>query len=156
VSSVTWHPTTNKFVRLLAPIVIAVVLGPLIAGLAVSLFEVAPTISDVLSGAGSSPFADLPGLIVLYIMFAYIVGSVIALLAGILVSIWMIWRPPSAIVVTAAAAIATAAYLGVGALGVLGPVEQTNARMNFLFTLVFAVIAANGCWLLTRRFARTT
>jgi hypothetical protein len=146
---------TNKIVRLLMPIVIAVVLGPLVAGLAVCLFALA-NITTAFGGPGWLSIADLQGLFVSYIMFAYIVGSVIALLAGILVSIWMIWRPPSAIVVTAAAAIATAAYLGVGALGVLGPVEQTNARMNFLFTSVFAVIAANGCWLLTRRFARTT
>jgi hypothetical protein len=39
--------------------------------------------------------------------------------------------------------------MGIGALGVLWPVDS-----SFLFTLVFAVIAANGCWLLMRRFAR--
>jgi hypothetical protein len=67
----------------------------------------------------------------------------------------MIWYPPSAIVATGAAVIATAAYMGIGALGFLGPVEWTNAHNNFLFALVLAVIAANVCWLLMRRFART-
>ena len=53
-----------------------------------------------------------------------------------------------------AAVVATGVYMGVGALGYLGPVEFNNARNNFLFTLALAVIAAFGCWLLTRRFAR--
>ena len=95
--------------------------------------------------------SDLKDLSVFYIIFAYVIGSAIALLAGILVSIWMIWYPPSAIVVTAAAVIATVVYMEIGARGALWPVDS-----SFLFTLVFAVIAANVCWLLTRRFARTT
>jgi hypothetical protein len=70
------------------------------------------------------------------------------------VSIWMIWRSPSAIVAIAAAMIATVGYLGVGTLGFLGLVEWSNARSNFLFTLVLAVIAADGCWLLTHCFVK--
>jgi energy-converting hydrogenase Eha subunit F len=137
---------TKKIVRLLAPIVIAVVLGPLIAGLAVTLFAV---VHSLLYDTGGLSLADLKELAVFYIIFAYVIGGAIALLAGILVSIWMIWYPPCAIVATAAAVIATIVYMGIGALGVLGPVDS-----SFLFTLVFAVIAANGCWLLMRRFAR--
>jgi hypothetical protein len=83
-------------------------------------------------------------------------GGAIALLAGILAALWMISRPPSLIVVVAAAMIATAVYLGLGALGLLGPVEFTNARGNFLPIFALAVIAATGCWLLTRRFAKTS
>jgi hypothetical protein len=146
---------TNRFVRLLMPIVIAVVLGPLIAGLAVCLFAFA-NISSAFGGVGWLSIADLPGLSFSYIVFAYRIGGAIALLAGILVSTWMIWRPPSATVVTAAAVIATAAYMGIGALGLLGLAEQTNARSNFLFTLALAVIAANVCWLVIRGVARTT
>jgi hypothetical protein len=142
----TSHPMTKKIVRLLAPIVIAVVLGPLIAGLAVTLFAV---VHSVLYDTGGLSLADLKELAVFYIIFAYVIGGAIALLAGILVSIWMIWYPPGAIVANAAAVIATIVYMGIGALGVLGPVDS-----SFLFTLVFAVIAANGCWLLMRRFAR--
>jgi len=142
----TSHPMTKKIVRLLAPIVIAVVLGPLIAGLAVTLFAV---VHSVLYDTGGLSLADLKELAVFYIIFAYVIGGAIALLAGILVSIWMIWYPPGAIVANAAAVIATVVYMGIGALGVLWPVDS-----SFLFTLVFAVIAANGCWLLMRRFAR--
>ena len=133
--------------RLLMPIVIAVALGPLIAGLAVWVLAVA---TNIYTGAPS--IADLFAMSWVYTVFAYVVGGAIALLAGILVSIWMIWRPPNAIVVIAAAAIATSAYLAVGALGFLGPVELNNARNNFLFVLVAAIVAAAGCWLLTRRF----
>jgi hypothetical protein len=137
----------KTFIRLLMPIVIAVALGPLIAGLAVTLFAVVISVFD---GSGVMSLSDLKELSVFYIIFAYVIGGAIALLAGILVSIWMIWYPPSAIVVTAAAVIATVVYMVIGALGVLGPVDS-----SFLFTLVFAVIAANGCWLVMRRFART-
>jgi len=137
----------KTFISLLMPVVIAVVLGPLVAGLAVTVFAV---ITSVFDETGMMSFSDLKELSVFYIVFAYVIGGAIALLAGILVSIWMIWHPPSAIVVTAAAMIATVVYMGIGALGVLGPVDS-----SFLFTLVFAVIAANVCWLLMRRFAGT-
>jgi len=134
-------------VRLLAPILIAVILGPLIPALAMCLFALGDSIIDPL---GSASVADLLGLFVFYMVFAYVIGGPIALIAGILVSIWMIWRVPSALVVTAAAVIATGIFLGIGALGYLGEVEQTNARSNFLFTEIFAVVAALGCWFATQ------
>ena len=131
------------------PIVIAIVLGPLIAGLAVCLLAVG---TNVLDQTGSLAIVELFPMFGVYIAFAYITGGVIAFLAGALVSIWMIWRQPSAVVAVAAAVIATSGYMAVGAVGLLGPEELTNARSNFLFTLVLAVIAAAGCWALTRRF----
>jgi hypothetical protein len=137
-------------VRLLAPIVIAVVLGPSVAGLAVWLFATGLGLFD---STGLLPFADWLGLLFFYVIFAYFIGWPIALLAGLLVSVWMARHPPNALVVNAAAVIATAIFMGVAALGVLGPVEETNGRSNFLFALVAAVVAANVCWLLTRRFA---
>ena len=142
-----------NLIRFLMPIVIAVALGPLIAGLAISIFAFG---TSIFNNTGSLLMADLFTMSGVYIAFAYILGSAIAVLAGILVSIWMIWRPPNAIVVIAAAVIATCGYMGVGALG-LGSAEWTNnARSNFLFTLVLAVSAAAGCWFLTRRFVRVT
>jgi hypothetical protein len=142
----------TRLIRFLMPIVIAVALGPLIAGLSVFIFAFGANIFD---NTGSL-LADLFKMSGVYIVFAYYLGSAIALLAGILVSIWMIWRAPNAIVVIAAAVIATCVYMGVGALGFLGPAEWTNARSNFFFTLVLAVIAAAGCWFLTRRFVKAT
>ena len=143
----------TKLIRFLMPIVIAVALGPLIAGLAVSIFAFGTSIFD---NTGSLPMAGIFKMSGFYIVFAYFLGSAIAVLAGILVSIWMFWRPPNAIVVIVAAVIATCGYMAVGALGFLGSEELTNARSNFLFTLVLAVIAAAGCWFLTRRFVKAT
>jgi hypothetical protein len=143
----------TRSLRLLMPIVIAVVVGPLIAGLAVCALAIASSLVDP---AGSLPLADLFKMFGGYIVFAYLLGWMIALLAGILVAIWMISRPPSLIVVIAAAVIATAAYLGLGALGLLGPAEFANARSNVLLMFALAVIAATGCWLLMRRFAQAS
>jgi hypothetical protein len=141
----------SKIVRLLMPVGVAVVLGPLIAGLAVGLLAIAVNLFD---RTAAMPWADVVTLCGFYVVFAYVIGAPVALLAGALVSLWMIRRPPTAVVVIAAAVVATGVYMGVGALGYLGPVEFNNARNNFLFTLALAVIAAFGCWLLTRRFAR--
>ena len=140
----------HRIATLLAPIVVAVILGPLLVGLAVWLFAVA---SDVFDPAGSFSLADYGGLLVFYLIMSYFIGWPIALLAGVLVSLWMVRSPPSALVVNGAAVIATAAFMGVAALGALGPVEETNGRSNFLFTLVAALLAANVCWLLMRPFA---
>jgi hypothetical protein len=141
----------TKLMRFIMPIFIAVVLGPLIAGLALYLLA----ISNTLDHTVSLPVADLFSMLGVCIVIAYFSGGVVALAAGILVSIWMLWRPPSAIVVMAAAGIATAGYLGVGALGFLSLAQYGDVRGNFLFALALAVIAAAGCWLLTSRFVRT-
>jgi hypothetical protein len=139
-----------RVVTLLAPIVVAVILGPLVAGLAIGLFAIALELFDPLA---SLSFSDDGFLVGFDIVMAYYIGWPIALLAGVLVSLCMMRRPPSALAVNAAAVIATAAFMGIAALGVLGAVEQFNGRSNFLFTLVAALVAANGCWLLMRRFA---
>jgi hypothetical protein len=141
----------NKLLRFVMPIAIAVALGPLIAGIAVTVLAL---VTNLVDGTAAVVITDVLALSVSYIIFAYAGGAAIAFLAGLLVSIWMLSRPPSLLVVIGAAVLATTLYMGIGATGVLGPVEFTNARSNFLFTLIFAVIAAAGCWLLMRRFAR--
>jgi hypothetical protein len=141
--------SAHRVVQLLAPVVIAVVLGPLVAGVAIGLFAAA---LEMLSTASLS-LADHADLLLFYSIMSYFIGWPVALLAGLLVSLWMIRRPPNWLVVNAAAVIATVVFMGVAATGVLGPVEETNGRSNFLFTLVAAVVAANLCWLLMRRYA---
>lgn len=142
--------SAHRVVTLLAPIAVAVVLGPLVAGIAVGLFAVA---SDLFDPLASFSFSDDGVLLGFDVVLAYYIGWPIALLAGILTSLWMMRGPPSALVVNAAAVIATVVFMGVAALGVLGAIEEFNGRSNFLFTLVAAVVAANVCWLLMRRFA---
>jgi hypothetical protein len=90
----------QKLRRLLMPIVVAVFLGPLIAGLTVCVLA---TANNLLDPADSLPVVDLFKMFGFSIVFAYISGAGIALLAGMLVSIWMMFRPPSLIAVIAAA-----------------------------------------------------
>ena len=66
-------------VRLLMPIVVAVVLGPLIAGLAVCVLA---TVSNLLDLADSLPMLYLFKMFGFFVVFAYIKGAGIALLAG--------------------------------------------------------------------------
>jgi hypothetical protein len=140
----------HRAVTLLAPIVVAVGLGPLVVSIGLWLVN---TASGLLDAESSLSFADYRGALVFVVILTYFIGWPIALLAGILVSLWMIRRPPSALAVNAAAVIATVLFMGVSALGVFGPVEQFNGRSNMLFTLIAALVAANVCWLLMRRFA---
>lgn len=142
--------SAHRVVQLLVPIVVAFVLGPLVAGLVIGLFF---TASEMLL-TGSLSLSKHGDWLIHYPFMAYFFFWQIALLAGVLISLWMIWRPLSWLVVNAAAVIAAAAFMGVAALGLFGPMQEQNGRSNFAFALVCAVIAANGCWLLMRPFAR--
>lgn len=141
--------SARRVVLLLAPVVIAVVLGPLVAGVAIGIFAAALEMFVT----GSLSLADHADLLLFYSIMAYFIGWPVALLTGLLIALWMIRRSPSALIVNAAAVIATVVFMGVAATGVLGPIEETNGRSNLLFTLAAAVVAANLCWLMMRRFA---
>jgi hypothetical protein len=141
---------TQAVVRFLAPIVVAVVVGPLAISVSLWLANIA---SDLFNHE-SSTLADDGGFLVFLVIMTYFIGWPIALLAGLLVSLWMIRRPPNLLAVNAAAVIATVFFMGIAATGVLGPVEETNGRANLLFTLVAAVFAANVCWFLMLRLLR--
>jgi hypothetical protein len=140
-----------KPVRLLMPVVIAVVLGPPIAGLAFLLFGIVSNLVTHNYPVDADTFKFLP----LLILFAYYEGGPIALVAGLLVSIWMIWRPPGLVVVVAAAVVAIGLFRLAVEVGMFGTNGAPLARHNLVLTLVLGVVSAAGCWLLTRRFART-
>ena len=140
----------KKLARLLMPIVIAVVLGPLIAGLAVCLLSLVTSIFDPV---GAMPAADLFAMFAIFILFAYVEGAPVALLAGVLVSLWMIRRPPGLLVAVAAAAAAIGIFRLAAEIAWLSPGAGGAVRNNFLLTLALAILAAAVCWLLTRRFA---
>lgn len=137
--------SARRVVRLLVPIVVAVILGPLVAGLAIGLFF---TAAEMLL-MGSLSLAKHGDWLIHYPFMAYFIGWPIALLAGLLISLWMIWRPLSRPVVNAAAVIAAAAFMAAAVLGLLGQ----DIYGLVWFALFAAVIGANGCWLLTRPFA---
>jgi hypothetical protein len=145
------HPA----VRFLVPIVVAAVLGPLAVSITFWLLDLASNVFWLLDPQSGITLADYPGFLVFLVIMSYFIGGPIALLAGLLVSLWTLRRPPSALVVNAAAVIATIVFMGIAATGVLGPVEETNGRSNLFFMLVGAVFAANVCWFVMRRFLRT-
>lgn len=139
----------QRLVRLLIPIVVAVVLGPLIAGLIFCLLAIYTSLID-----HGTPIADLFVMFGIYIAGAYFIGGPVALLAGLLVSIWMIWRQPGFVVVNVAAIAAIGLCFLIDQIGMFGPVPLVSNNLALMLTL--AVIAASVCWLLMRRFVRTT
>jgi len=139
----------KRLARFLIPVMIAVTLGPLIGGLVFCLLAVYTNLFDQ---TGGMPIADLFGMFGIYIIFAYIIGGPIALVAGILVSIWMIWRPPYFPVVVVAAIMA----IGLGMLAdEIGMFRVPLVSNNLWLMTALGVIAASLCWLLTRPFWRT-
>lgn len=141
----------KKLGRLLLPIVIAVVLGPLVAGLMLCLLAV---YSFVFAQTGGLSLADLLTMFGVYIAVAYLTGGAIALLAGLLVSIWMIWRPPGLVVAIVAADASIVLFGLADEIGISSP-GGFLVRNGPALALGSGGIAAAVCWLLTRRFART-
>jgi len=137
--------------RLLLPIVVAVGLGPLVAGLIFCMLAASASLFDQ---SGALPISDLFKMFGFYIIFAYFDGGAIALLAGVLVSIWMIWRPPGFAVAIAAAVVSVGLHRLAADVGLLSPSGANLVRNNLALTLVLSVIAAGVCWLLMRRLAR--
>ncbi|HLL28749.1 MAG TPA: hypothetical protein VKT73_14010 [Xanthobacteraceae bacterium] len=134
------------------PMVIAVGLGPLIAGLIFCLLAVYTNFSDP---STVLPISDLFKMFSIYIVFAYFAGGPIALLAGLIVSIWMIWRSPGLVVAIAAAIIAVCLFRLAAEIEFLSSMDSSMVYNNFVLLLVLSGVAAGVCWLLTRRFART-
>jgi hypothetical protein len=139
----------KKFFRLVMPIVIATTLGPLVGGLLFCLLAVVTALFDQPGGMDG-----LFGLFVAYIMFAYLEGVPIALLAGILMSVWMLWRSPGFLAAVAAGLFAVILFRLADEIGLLSPIGGSLVFNNFVLTLVVAAIAGGVCWLLTRRFVK--
>jgi len=133
--------------RFLTPIVVAGVLGPLAGGLAVCVLVAGTYLADWPLG----PIADLFGAFLLYMVFAYVLGWPIALLAGLLMSIWMSFRAPGIIPAVAAAVGAVGLLWLAAAANLLGPLPNL-AFGTFFFTLGASVAAAILCWLVVRPF----
>ncbi|HLH91498.1 MAG TPA: hypothetical protein VKX28_23860 [Xanthobacteraceae bacterium] len=136
----------KRLLRFLLPIIFAVVLGPFFAGLAVCLYAASQWILD------PGPIAELLGLSMLYMMFAYVLGWPIALVGGLLMSIWMIFRAPGIVGVLAAAVAAVGLLWLAAAADLMGPLPNLAYGMVWL-TLAVSVVAALACWLVTRPFA---
>ena len=135
--------------RVLATIVVAVALGPLIVGLAAALVILIIGSVAILTGETGSLTGSNTGLGVgagalYYIYFSYYVGSPIALLAGLFVgATWVLWRAPNLVIVVVAAVSATAIWILV-----VGSHEQ----FDLLIVTPLAAFAAACCWLLSRTY----
>jgi hypothetical protein len=143
----------RKLVRLLMPIAIAALLGPLVGAL---IFCLLSTLSYVFDTTDGDHVADLFNMFRIYILFAYLDAGAIALLAGLLVSTWMIWRRPSLVVAIVAAVTAVGLFRLAVEIGMLIPYGGELVRDNLALTFAMAVVAAGVCWLLTGRFVKTT
>jgi hypothetical protein len=148
-----WQEGRVKKIEALLPIVIAVVLGPLVAGL---IFCALAASIYLFGDTGGLPVADLFTMFGIYIAASYAEGGAIAFLAGTLVSIWMIWRPPGLVVAIMAALASVGLYRLADEIGFLSPSSASLVRNNLGQTLALSVIAAGGCWFLTRRFVKPT
>jgi hypothetical protein len=142
-----------KRFRLLIPIVVAGTLGPLVGGL---IFCALAVYANFFDQTADLPIADLFTMFGVYIIVAYLEGGVVALLAGLLVSIWMIWRPPGFVVAIAAALASVGLYRLAAEIGMLSPADATMVSDDLAPALAIAAMSAGVCWLLTGRFVRTT
>jgi hypothetical protein len=149
------HPA----VRRLLPVAIAVTLGPLVAGLVVFAGYFGLMLIDRANWPPDAGEALLlvAKMFILIIAVAYFGGALAALIAGVLIALWMLWRPPNLAVVIVAAALGTlAAYVATGRHSVQALLTASSAQATRELTLVMvlAVIAATICLFLMRRFVR--
>lgn len=142
----------SKAARILAPIAIATLLGPLAAGLTFCLAAIANAI--VSEGADASAITDALKMSVVYIVVAYYDGMKIAVLAGILLAVWMVWRRPGLIAANIAAITAVALHRFAAEIGMLGGADFSALRNNLVLYMVLSVIAATTCWAVTLPWAR--
>jgi hypothetical protein len=137
-----------KPVQMLLAVVIAVVLGPTIGAMAAFLVGFGMYAADGYWW-DLSPGSLLAGLrmLVALIIVGYLFAAKIALVAGLLVALWIFWRPPTLGIAVAAALIASCGYALISGV-------DTMFKRDAFVTIAASVIAAAGCWFLTRRFVR--
>ena len=141
------------FKRALLAIVAAVALGPLVAAIAMWLLLLVTTVVDPSGFLPSlkDAIVHAPKLILTLTIAAYRAGTVIALIAGVLVALWMLWRPVNVAVVLVASVAAALAELALSEPAVF---VGTASREDLWIMPPLAAVAGAACWLLLRRFAR--
>ncbi len=141
--------------RLLLVVIAAVALGPLCAAVAMWLLMLITTVADPSGWLPSlkDAIVSTPKLFSIFVIAAYRIGSGIALVAGLLIALWMAWRPPNLLVVLAASVAASLLWLAIKEPAVfLG----SGPREDLLVMPPIAATAGAACWMLLRRYARPT
>ena len=137
-----------KPVQMLLAVVIAVVVDPPLGAVAAFLGGFGMYAADGYPWSlGPAGLASGARMLLALIVVAYIFATPIALAGGILVALWIWWRPPNFAVVLVAAAIVSIGYWCLHGIDYI-------LRRDSLVTVAAALISATGCWFLTRRFAR--
>jgi hypothetical protein len=129
-----------KVARFVLTVIIAMLLGPLIGGVGFFLVSAAIEIAQ----SRLDP-ADLGGMFLLFMVGAYVVGGVIAFLAGTIVAVAALWRSPTFPLIASATLIANVVcYLAIQP----GVSYSTD---GFLVNLATSTFAATVCWAVFRR-----
>lgn len=127
----------RRLAACLSIILISVAVAPLIGAGAFFIVQVA--VQAVTTGVD-----DLLGLLVLFVIGAYIVGGPIALIAGSLVSLVAWWETPSLIVIILAIVVANVVIM------LLQPMVGFGLA-GFLINVASSLFSGIVCWLLFRR-----
>ena len=141
----------SKFVRFALTVIIAAVLGPLIAG--GTYFAVFAAMLIVQSGFHLGGLAEQ---FIIMIGVAYLAGGIIALVAGLIVAVAALWREPTFLGIIAAVVVANIAYFAITEPEVFYSTAATIPLQELFVDLVFSVYAGTICWLLFRRLLKNT
>jgi len=126
-----------KLIRFVLTVVIATVLGPLIGSVAPFLVT---AMQLVHSGSGA---AEIARSFVPIVIFAYVIGGVIAFVAGTIVAVAALWRQPTFVIIIAATVVAN--------VGCEVALQDGVHQLRLFFNLAVSAFAATICWLLFRR-----
>ena len=143
------HPGPSRGRTLLA-IAVLTVIGPLFVSVPVSLSVAA---GKMMASSPQMQLIDPLGLLLFGLLIGYVVGWPYALLTGVIVAAWSLWRQPTFFVALTAALAANAIlYFAAPVLATWrAPYRSTFEAQDFI---VFSVITVSICWLIFRRMAR--
>ena len=139
------------FARFLAPVAIATVLGPFLAGLLFFLLTLATVVVD---GMGGLVITEMLKIFAVYVAFAYMEGAKIAAVAGVLLAVWMVRRPSGLLAANGAALAAVALFRVAAEANVLNEADAGALRNNFVLYILLAAFAASASWAVTLPWAK--
>ena len=146
----------SRLIRFLRLVVLATVLGPLVAG--VSVFLVGAIFALLQGGMARVGFgatiSRLAGLLVEIVRAVYLPGGVIAMISSVLVASWSLRRLPNFLVVAGAVVLANLIFFAIYEPDVLFPADSLTPQRGFWVSIALSLYAAAVCWLPARRFLR--
>ncbi len=156
MGSTDHSPMSRLATRRALAVIIAVGLGPLVAGLIVFVYALGMVFfafdnPPQTVGVALTKAAELFGI---SIIGAYSIGGIVALIAGLLIALWMKWSPPRLSIVLAAVAVAIVAKFAVTEPRAVLLAIVTLPYGRLPIALALGLLAATICWFMMRRFVR--